>query len=916
MKGIFKYIIAFSVISGLICSCIDKDELLFPDSEGKDNSILLIASVDNFERHDVTTKADDLTTAETAIHDLSVLLFGKVGENTELQLLTNKPLYIDGAKLNFLINTSKDNNGVVSGGQIYNIQEPNNILSINTGNVSSCRLYIVANMQSFIKDNENNVTTETGFLSTAYSFTPQGMYNSITGKYEDVDLSDIGTREDGFPMMGYTDEVSLSQSSQNSIPVAMKKLFAKVNFKFLVKLDADGPGTVNKITEPYFDPTSWRVYNVPANITIGTDVDGEDKVFSTSASDNFEFNLASSMKDGKIYDSPNGDDYFGFTFYMPEHVVTPSKTRDDIHVGEQEKHLLQCWKPTLCNEGQSPTYVEIVGDYSDHQGHRSTVTYRLYLGQNEIDDFNVYRNQELNNIVTVKGLTNHDEANQTTVSIDHRVHINSSGYSIALERETLLDSHFEVRPMLITVQKGNNVSVKVPKNTWFAAESADSPLASAQYYDAKKKGLRKYFTTNLVSDLWNGTTGDYKIFNFGTDSNVPEGGSQTHTLWFYFDENVNMKYDDNDKEGSDPLFREGVVQVYLNEDQSDIIKEAVEPDRSFTFRQMSLWAINSSEKDQNGDSVRQYGIEYFEEYLYNYASDDNYGVTKDGMEWGLNDELLSWQYSAIYMDTYDENGLLAQLQEMGWDQKTLIDQAFGQVSINYDFYLNDDNAPNGAHINHYDGLDFTKRIVNRINIDDNVLTLSGSNKLSSGEEHNGPASAVEYCYNKNKRDIEGNIQRIHWYLPAIDETEEILEAGYSYFPVFQSKYYWSSQPAYKNYDYVGEVAAILGLVDMGDIYGQYYTDDTSRARATIVTQNKTGEESGTKGPIGLHSFNIYRGLFIPTYITGSRVREYNTNDGDKYIENPYHAGNQPRTKKNRVRCAYSATGISTTTSSN
>lgn len=910
MKGIFKYIIAFSVIGGFISSCVDKEDLLLPDSGSKDSSTLLIASVDNFDRHDVTTKADDVTAAETAINDLSVLLFGKVGNDAELQLLTDKPLYIDGAKLNFLINTSKDTDGNVIGGHIYNIQEPNNILSINTSNVTSCRLYIVANMQSFIEAKGNDVKTETGFLTTAYSFTPQGMFNNQTGIYEDVDLSDIGTREGGFPMMGYTDEVSLSQSSQNAITVTMKKLFAKVNFKFLVKLDADGPGTVNKITEPYFDPTSWRVYNVPANITLGTDVDGEDKVFSTDASYDFEFNLASSKQDGKIYDS-TGDDYFGFTFYIPEHVVTPARTRNNVSVGQQEEHLLQCWKPTFCDDNQSPTYVEIIGDYSDHQGYISTVTYRLYLGQNEIDDFNVYRNQELNNIVTVKGLTNHDEANETTVSIDHRVHISSTGYSIALERETLLDSHFEVRPMLITVQKGYTVSVKVPKYAWFAAESADDPLAESGYYDSQKPGLRKYFTTNLVSDLWKGTTGDYKIFEFEADD-VPEGGSKTHTLWFYFDENVNMKYDDKDKEGSDPLFREGTVEVFLNETQSDIAAGTVEPDRRFAFRQMSLWAINSETLKTDGTPERQYGIEYFEEYLYNYASDDNYGVTRDGMEWGLNNDMLSWEYSAIYMDTYDEAGLIAQLQAMGWDQKALIDKAFGQVSINYDFYLNDDNPPTGAYINYYNGLDFTKRIVNKINIDDNVLTLSGSNKLSSGKEHNGPASAVEYCFNKNKRDTEGNVQKIHWYLPAIDETEEILEAGFDYFPVFQSKYYWSSQPAYKNYDYIGEVAAVLGLVNMGDIYGKYYTDDTSRARATIVTQNKTGEESGTKGPIGLHSFNIYRGIFIDTYVTGSQVREYNTTDGDKYIANPYHPGNQPRTTKNRVRCAYSAEGIATT----
>lgn len=893
MKGIFKYIIAFSVIGGFISSCVDKEDLLLPDSGSKDSSTLLIASVDNFDRHDVTTKADDVTAAETAINDLSVLLFGKVGNDAELQLLTDKPLYIDGAKLNFLINTSKDTDGNVIGGHIYNIQEPNNILSINTSNVTSCRLYIVANMQSFIEAKGNDVKTETGFLTTAYSFTPQGMFNNQTGIYEDVDLSDIGTREGGFPMMGYTDEVSLSQSSQNAITVTMKKLFAKVNFKFLVKLDADGPGTVNKITEPYFDPTSWRVYNVPANITLGTDVDGEDKVFSTDASYDFEFNLASSKQDGKIYDS-TGDDYFGFTFYIPEHVVTPARTRNNVSVGEQEEHLLQCWKPTFCDDNQSPTYVEIIGDYSDHQGYISTVTYRLYLGQNEIDDFNVYRNQELNNIVTVKGLTNHDEANETTVSIDHRVHISSTGYSIALERETLLDSHFEVRPMLITVQKGYTVSVKVPKYAWFAAESADDPLAESGYYDSQKPGLRKYFTTNLVSDLWKGTTGDYKIFEFEADD-VPEGGSKTHTLWFYFDENVNMKYDDKDKEGSDPLFREGTVEVFLNETQSDIAAGTVEPDRRFAFRQMSLWAINSETLKADGTPERQYGIEYFEEYLYNYASDDNYGVTRNGMKWGLDGKQLSSKYQAIYADEKKMGGLISAL---GWDLSDLYNEVFNSFDTKYDFYLSRDIDAlqlTKATPRNYSGLYFTQEIV----INPNSEILVTPVQLSERAE-----SAVEYCFNKNKRNPDGTITTINWYLPSIDETEEILIAGFSYFPVFQSEHYWSSQPSYDKYQYTAR-DALGGFVSSST--GYYFRDAKQRARATKVTANENEiEQSGVDGEKGTRNITIS----IIGNIPGTESDyEPNSTQGKNY---KYHSGNQLRTEDNRVRCAYSAEGIATT----
>ena len=42
-----------------------------------------------------------------------------------------------------------------------------------------------------------------------------------------------------------------------------------------------------------------------------------------------------------------------------------------------------------------------------------------------------------------------------------------------------------------------------------------------------------------------------------------------------------------------------------------------------------------------------------------------------------------------------------------------------------------------------------------------------------------PQSAVEYCGNKNKRNSDGTIDydNMTWYLPAIDEIEDICTAG-------------------------------------------------------------------------------------------------------------------------------------------
>ena len=57
-----------------------------------------------------------------------------------------------------------------------------------------------------------------------------------------------------------------------------------------------------------------------------------------------------------------------------------------------------------------------------------------------------------------------------------------------------------------------------------------------------------------------------------------------------------------------------------------------------------------------------------------------------------------------------------------------------------------------------------------------------------------PYGAAEYCYNKNKRDKDGNVVEARWFLPTISELEYMLEKFYGDYDVFQDKWYWSSNP--------------------------------------------------------------------------------------------------------------------------
>lgn len=894
MKILLKYIIVCSVISGILASCALEEDTLLPDSGKSEVGTLVVAHIQDFTKHNVATKGTD--SEERNIKNLAMLIFGSNG--TEYELITSEPVYVDGEQLNFVINTSDK--------YIANIQSGTNEYKYYdgfTGDLSSTRLYIAANIKTLIEDAIENDKieddgekhfTEEDFLNIGYT-----LLANIPK--EGASMDNIEVPEGGFPMLGVLEGIDLSSNSsldggsESTLKVPVKKLFAKINVKFLVQLDTDNiPEGMDVVKTPYFEPNEWSVHNIPSNLTLrdsSAALKPVKTVFKTQNFTSFNFSTEKSKVNKRIENSTNGSEYFDFSFYMPEHKVLPVKDASSLPE-EIETHLKQCHKPTFCNTDQTPTYVLIKGKYSNHQGHISEVEYRLYLGQDEIDDFQILRNQELNNTAVIKGLTNHS-GGQNQISVDHRVDITSTGYSIAMERETLLDSHYEFRPMDISIQEGAVVVVKIPKvdsngnpiNTWFSAESKDAPFVTDNIdnvYDASvdkdgnRQYLRKYFTTNLISGLDKELaemSHPYEFHLLGpADNNDAVVDQKTYRIWFYFDENTSAPYDaDMASSETNKLYREGKIYVDFYDNTSAYIDggEPKQKDREFTFRQMNLWSIKAP--------INDYNIEYFEEYLYNYAADDNYGVTTDGMEWGLENIELSSKTPAVYADKSKMGGwgeFFAGL--FGGSNQDNFNDIFGTIDKKYDFYLTRDNMPKPRD---YAGIEFTKEIVNQssTNILDKSVTLSKTAR-----------SAVEYCYNKNKRNETGLVENIHWYLPSIDETEDILVAGFNYFTVFQSKYYWSSQPAYNKYSFTARQGNTSAT-------GYFYEDDVKRARATIVTPDQTGALSGVTGTSGEYEITINNNIGTPNGPLG-------TSDQEPEI------GNKERKARHRIRCAYSKSG--------
>lgn len=921
MKGILKYLIAFSVLSGMV-SCAYKEDMLLPNTKG--NSTVVIASVENFSRHNVTTKATDDKEAE--VQNIAVLLFGKADDESPYKLIAD-PIFVSGSSMNYVINTTNK--------YIANIQDgQENYKYFNNFTGSQCRLYIVANMNSKLNPQSGekpNLNSEADFLNVPYTLPYSGDIN---------EPASIGVPETGFPMIGYADINLENLSTSETLTVLLKKLFAKINVRFRVQVDGENnPDHMSNIQKPFFEPQTWSVHNIPTEIKLQESDSLQMPnipIYSTTALKIFDFGPESS-DDKKVEHSTSSDEYFQISFYMPEYRISPAYHNKDnkypypANIDENSK---QFYKPLLCSAEQKPTYVKITGKYSNHQGISTDVTYLLYLGQDETDNFQIFRNQELNNYVTVKGLTNHDEAVSQTISADHRVHIDAQGFSIAMERETLLDSHFEFRPMDITVQEGSTVTLQIPSDiAWVAAERSEQNyrLGNNDDYDPAKPGLRKFFTTNLISNLKNAPKADNYFTFEGPDDDGDPNTTKTnkYRLWFYFDEFVNTGIPAYNAaqptSDTNQLFRDAQITVTC----TDSNPATVDQIRIFTFRQMNLWAINVYDEQNDNNLLRSYTIEYFEEYLYNYASDDGYDVVQDGMEWGLEGQQLSTKYQAIYSDSSQKGGFIEWLELIGFSSSEFYNDAFNGIETNYDYYLTRDEAPSGAIVRDYSGLKFTQELVNQGELVDDsgnttgVLIASNERYLSQSKKIK---SAVEYCFNKNKRNAEGKVSKINWYLPAIDQTEEILLAGFDYFPVFQSRYYWSSQPAFQQYDYETTVVGnIFGIpIQIGRAFGHYYKDDINNARATKVTENETDIfASGVNGSTGIFPIDIrvidwsigWGGLELECNVESSPEdeRDYVSEDDEYYDDGDIHQpGNKSRSTKNRIRCVYSPTGLPVT----
>ena len=374
--------------------------------------------------------------------------------------------------------------------------------------------------------------------------------------------------------------------------------------------------------------------------------------------------------------------------------------------------------------------------------------------------------------------------------------------------------------------------------------------------DGVSKGKRKYFTTDLVTNT----------LAANTSITVNSLTKDNQTLWIYVDENTTT------------TSRAAIVRVSYGGVNKD-----------YKIVQHGLFKVTGA------DSGRDYYLEQYEEYLYNYDAEDSYGQTKDeGMPWGLENKTISSEHRAISASGTLQNLLSSKIRP---------------------YY---DSEIKTGTMHEYAGQEFTSEIYTKSN--------GGVRQLTLAESANG---AVEYCYNRNKRNADGSIAKVEWYLPSADELEDFIVPAYASFKEFQDNYYWTSQPAYiRNYFFYH------GLLT-GDTHGETYVENKDYARATKVSYDKNLSEfnyalSGlNKSYEGIRDVTktnseyknytnlgyYYQMPYYNNFGTGTYTNDYSfTLDGKYYYVHLGHLydliqkdedgehGYRPRTESNRVRC--------------
>lgn len=437
--------------------------------------------------------------------------------------------------------------------------------------------------------------------------------------------------DDGLPMVGIMGDdgtgVDLSSdapANEKVILVQMKSLMARIDLNFTMNPYQSSDDGRN----PSLRIDKVRVGNFPLGGHIEPQLDDNNEV--TSNVQTLENPLEVEGLDDFTGHILREGEPQQLTLYMFEHgraakalidVVDEDGNQlfptgnypDGIEPAEQQRY-----KNYLAADDAA--YIELEGVYTNHNGYKYAVTYRIYPGNNATDDFTIKSNCQYKNNITVKGITVNNMG--TEALLDTRVDIDSEDnpYFIEMLREREHDAHFCVTPMDVYIYRGGSVHVQIldaGNHTWIRME----PIKRAAEYAGD--GKQKYFTADLLSSLNNNTS--YTV----TSTNSSE--TYEERIYFYIDENTPASA--GVPNGEVVPERTATLRITYQELDNGTGTPKTHW-RDVEIRQAGMVPVTMPALNGKYGEYTFY-IESYEEYLEHYDGKDRYTHTYDGLPWGL-----------------------------------------------------------------------------------------------------------------------------------------------------------------------------------------------------------------------------------------------------------------------------------------
>ena len=443
-----------------------------------------------------------------------------------------------------------------------------------------CTIWVIANVHNWtgaeVSYNFDNVKTLNDLMNT------YGMRLLQQGSVESRSC---------LPMTGYANDVNMTEATSIGSPIElnMERILARISFKVNV---------VNSNLEFYFN--NWTVENMPRYTNV---IPQENDITKPSGgqfnqyypSNDTEKNLVT-VNVNKLYDGAttnNTSETFGYYMYENRKGNRGSANWNNLTGDAGDYSGLE---GKTDETGKNPKYktlyapenasfIILTGLIRDKQTlNVSSFTYKIALGANNYNDYNIRRNHDYVYNININGITYDDI---TVDAFDSRVH---KAYALNINTPYCdkIDAHFDKRYIDITASKGT---------------------LDLQFYDETG-------TTPIEANGWI-VMSDENTYNIGIDKSS-ESTSKTYQL----NEDINSKriyvYTD---ENLNSTSRSVVLKVTHTPDpgSSTIVKDPVS--RTYTFTQAGIIDIGGMY------------VESYEEYAMDIDPQDGIDPIL-GLQWG------------------------------------------------------------------------------------------------------------------------------------------------------------------------------------------------------------------------------------------------------------------------------------------